>query len=62
MILLCILILFIMADILFVALLESLFAKNFWSLPIIYIFLFIAKECYVFLFEDIDVTIICYAF
>ena len=45
--LLCILMLFIMVDMLFIALLESLFAKNSWSSPIIYLFLFMTKGCYI---------------
>ena len=46
--LLCILMLFIMVDMLFIALLASLFAKNSWSSPIICLFLFMAKGFYVF--------------
>ena len=46
-----ILMLFIMVDMLFIALLESLFAKNSWSSPIICLFLFMAKGCYMFVWR-----------
>jgi len=45
--LLCILMLFMTVDMLFIALLESLFAKNSWSSPIICLFLFMATGFYI---------------
>jgi len=55
--LLCILMLFIMVDRLFIALLASLFAKNSWSSPIICLFLFKAKVVYV-LFDNSNIVIV----